>query len=392
MENEQRWINEDGIYFPVSGDTRLLDSPGEGVFVVAKSSTSFMTRIGLRRVADRFEFDFKIYELGTEPIIKLIKKTWESSPFVDGNKNLGVIFNGIKGTGKTLSAKLLCNAIGLPVVIVQNDVEGLLPFLQSLNFECVVFIDEAEKTFKKGEDDDVLLRLIDGVYNAKRHLYILTTNQLTLNDNLLGRPGRIRYRFEFKNLLPSAIEAYLDDNLLPQYNSQRKAILDQVDLLEISTIDILKALVDEVNIHGHLPSTSCLNIPVSMHKFEILAFHYVEDYSRKDEIFSFIEKKVKESGCSSINEWILDWTSEDGEEDAEGLLSDEFSYVRKVIISASVPVLEAGCITSYGTIVESPDRNGFFLMHSVYSNDDYVCLLLKKKGSPSLYRGKLSEI
>ena len=160
MSKGQQWINEEGTFYQVSGDTRLLPCPGDGVFVVSESSNPMMTRIGLRRIADRFEFDFKIYELGAEPMIRLIKKTWESAPFIAGGKNLGVIFNGIKGTGKTLSAKLLCNAIGLPVVIVQNDFKGLLPFLQSLNFECVVFIDEAEKTFKKGEDDDILLRLM----------------------------------------------------------------------------------------------------------------------------------------------------------------------------------------------------------------------------------------
>ena len=144
----QQWINEAGTFYPVSGDTRLLASPGHGVFVVVESATPMMKRIGLNRIGDKFDFDFKLYELGTDPIIRLVKKTWESRPFVEGNKNLGVIFNGIKGTGKTLSAKLLCNAIGLPIVIVQNSSEGLLPFLQSLNFECVVFIDEAEKTFK----------------------------------------------------------------------------------------------------------------------------------------------------------------------------------------------------------------------------------------------------
>ena len=190
----QKWVNENGIYFPISGDTKLLRTPGKGVFNVVQSPNPMDARIGLQRIGDVFEFNFKIYELGCEEMLQIIKKTWESDVFVEGEKNLGVIFNGIKGTGKTLSAKLLCNALGLPVLIVQSPYEGLVNFLQSLCFECVVFIDEAEKTFKMGEDDDVLLRLIDGVYNQTRKLYILTTNQLTLNDNLLGRPGRIRYR------------------------------------------------------------------------------------------------------------------------------------------------------------------------------------------------------
>lgn len=389
MNNSQQWINESGTFFPVSGDTRLLESPGDGVFVVVQISTPMMKRIGLKKIGEKFEFDFKLYELGSEPIIRLVKKTWNSDTFIKGNKNLGVIFNGIKGTGKTISAKLLCNAIGLPVVIVQNNGEGLLPFLQSLNFECVVFIDEAEKTFKKGEDDDILLRLIDGVYNACRRLYILTTNQLTLNDNLLGRPGRIRYRFEFSNLLPEAIEDYLKDNLRPNLMDQKEKILQQIDLLEISTIDILKALVDEVNIHGQLPEKPCLNIPVAKFAYEILKFHYLESVDSKNDVMNFIRSKMAESGYSSLNEWINKWKSKVGDKDAEDVLTDEFEYVSRHTLTSTSSSLWRETTTSMGVIVSEPDADGFFIMRSRYDDSDVLCLLLKKKESPSLYRGML---
>ena len=389
MKNNQQWINESGTFFPVSGDTRLLESPGDGVFVVVQTSTAMIKRIGLKRIGDQFDFDFKIYELGLEPIIRLVKKTWFSDAFIEGNKNLGVIFNGIKGTGKTISAKLLCNAIGLPVVIVQNNCDGLLPFLQSLNFECVVFIDEAEKTFKKGEDDDILLRLIDGVYNACRRLYILTTNQLTLNDNLLGRPGRIRYRFEFSNLLPEAIEEYLNDNLRSDLMDQKEKILQQIDLLEISTIDILKALVDEVNIHGQLPETPCLNIPVAKFAYEILKFHYLDNIEDKTQVLNFIRTKMGENGYVSLNEWINKWKSKDGNKDAVDLLTDEFDYVSIHTMTSTSSSLWRETTTSMGSIVSEPDADGFFIMRSRYDDSDMLCLLLKRKESPSLYRGML---
>ena len=389
MNNSQQWINESGTFFPVSGDTRLLESPGSGVFVVVQISTPMMKRIGLKKIGEKFDFDFKLYELGSDPIIKLVKKTWNSDTFIEGNKNLGVIFNGIKGTGKTISAKLLCNAIGLSVVIVQNNGDGLLPFLQSLNFECVVFIDEAEKTFKKGEDDDIFLRLIDGVYNACRRLYILTTNQLTLNDNLLGRPGRIRYRFEFSNLLPEAIEEYLKDNLRPDMVDQKEKILQQIDLLEISTIDILKALVDEVNIHGQLPEKQCLNIPVAKFAYEILKFHYLENVDAKTEVMNYIRSKMAESNYSSMNEWINKWESNDGEKDAVDLLSDKFGYVSIHTMTSTSSSLWRDTNTSMGTITSEPDADGFFLMRSRYDDSDSLCYLLKKKESPSLYRGML---
>lgn len=385
----QKWVNEGGTYFPICGDTVLLRTPGKGVFNVVQSSNPMDARIGLQRIGDTFGFNFKIYELGCEEMLQIIKRTWESDVFVEGEKNLGVIFNGIKGTGKTLSAKLLCNALGLPVLIVQNPYEGLVNFLQALSFECVVFIDEAEKTFKMGEDDDVLLRLIDGVYNQTRKLYVLTTNQLTLNDNLLGRPGRIRYRFEFGNLHPKAIKDYLDDNLLLEYADQRESILEQIDLLEISTIDILKALVDEVNIHGRLPEVQCLNIPAAKYAFEILEFHDLQYYADKEVVKQFVKDKLRESGFSSVLEWLNRWKSDDGEHDIEDVLNEEFGYVTKRVIKSSFSSLFKDDNTSDGTIIQEVDADGFFVMRMRYWDADHLCLLLRKINTPSLYRGML---
>lgn len=385
----QKWVNEGGILYPISGDTVLLKTPGRGIFNVVKSQNPMDARLGLQRIANTFEFNFKIYELGCDEMLRTIKKTWESEIFVKGEKNLGVIFNGLKGTGKTLSAKLLYNALDLPVVIVQYPYEGLVNFLQSLCFECIVFIDEAEKTFKKGEDDDILLRLIDGVYNQTRKLYILTTNQLTLNDNLLGRPGRIRYHFEFGNLLPKAINDYLDDNLLSQFADQRRSILDQVDLLEISTIDILKALVDEVNIHGRLPEDMCLNIPTAKYVFEILEFYYVTELDRYKEIKEFIGEQMKETKASSISEWLHKPRKDDKDETNEDLLGDKYGSVYLSTVKSSKPSLLRETVTSHGTIETVPNADGYFLMRSRYDESVHLCLLLRKKNSPSLCRGQL---
>jgi hypothetical protein len=385
----QKWVNEGGIYFPISGDTVLLKTPGKGVFNVVKSANPMDARLGLQKVADTFEFNFKIYELGCDEMLRTIKKTWESDVFVKGEKNLGVIFNGLKGTGKTLSAKLLCNALDLPVVIVQYPYEGLVNFLQSLCFECIVFIDEAEKTFKKGEDDDVLLRLIDGVYNQTRKLYILTTNQLTLNDNLLGRPGRIRYRFEFSNLLPKAINDYLDDNLQPEYADQRRSILNQVDLLEISTIDILKALVDEVNIHGQLPDNMCLNIPTAKHAFEILEFYGITKLDRYKEVKVFIGRQMKDCDASTIGEWLRKPQKINKKKTNEDLLEDKFDSVYITTITTHSNALTQETSTSRGTIATAPNSDGYFMLNDRYEDSAHLCLLLRKKNNPSLYRGQL---
>jgi hypothetical protein len=76
----------------------------------------------------------------------------------------------------------------------------------------------------------------------------LTTNELNVNDNLLGRPSRIRYVKQFGNLDKATVEEYIDENLMDM--SAKQDIVDFIDTLTISTIDILKSIVTEVNIHG----------------------------------------------------------------------------------------------------------------------------------------------
>lgn len=186
----QKWIDECGTLFPIDGNTVLY--PSSGIFELYQGKGQDK-RVGLKKLSEKFEFNHKIYDVGCDNLFDIIQKTWESDKFVEENKNLGVIFTGYKGTGKSVGAKLLCNRLDIPVIIIpDNEIEGMVSFIQQLDFECIVLIDEAEKTFKRGESDEVLLKLIDGVYNRSRKLYILTTNTLNVNENLLGRPGRIR--------------------------------------------------------------------------------------------------------------------------------------------------------------------------------------------------------
>lgn len=102
----QKWIYENGLYFPVKGETTSENILGKGVFKLEASSPDF-SRIGLRRIADEFTFDFKVYDLGFEDFFKLVQDKWNSPSFQETGKNLGIVLNGLKGAGKTIAAKLL---------------------------------------------------------------------------------------------------------------------------------------------------------------------------------------------------------------------------------------------------------------------------------------------
>ena len=62
---------------------------------------------------------------------------------------------------------------------------------------------------------------MDGVFSSNcRRVFLLTTNNLHINENLLSRPSRIRYIREFGNLEEHVVRAYLKDNLKDQESTE----------------------------------------------------------------------------------------------------------------------------------------------------------------------------
>lgn len=388
MELNQKWVKENGVFYPIPGDTTLHQTPGTGVFQIYEEKSMGGSRLGLRKMADEFTFGFKIYDLGAEDIMRKIDITWNSDVFVYGKKNLGVIFNGLKGTGKTIASKILSNRMQMPVVIVPEAFDGLLSFIQSLCFECTILIDEAEKTFK--EDGDVLLKMIDGVYNESRKLYILTTNRLSIDENLLGRPGRVRYIKQFGNLTAKAVGDYIKDNLRDQ--SKKEQILDVVDILEISTIDILKAIVDEVNIHGAITENSLLNIPKASYKIDVVRFDDVPK-ERFNELKDFIKGHVGLHG--SVRAWLnKPWTDSDGEKrNNRAQIDDRFDAdCYEVQVASRYPMLMKNQDTRIGVVLEQPDADGFFIVNNPWNDKEELCCVLNYHDAPSLYRGGLQML
>ena len=384
IASKQKWINDGGILYPIPGYASLLTSPGNGIFRIYEHPQT--KRLGLEKIDDTFRFDFKIYDLDSEEIISKIIKTWTSDLFRESNKNLGVIFNGLKGTGKTIAAKLLCNRIGLPVIVVSKLIDGMLEFIQSLHFESIILIDEAEKTFR--EEQEVLLKMIDGVYNDMRKLYILTTNKLSIDENLLGRPGRIRYIKEFSNLSVKAVNDVIDDNL--KDISLKEGVLKVVDSLEISTIDILKAIIDECNIMGAVPSDFTLNIPKAKYKMQIISFDGVEQVAHR-ELQDYIKSRLVD------NETVAGWLGKTvGAGEGSGktkrnmdLVEDMFDCSLDISWwSMSTLGVYMGKRIRHGTVSSDPDKYGFFTFETDW-NETRLCCLCYNTGIPSLYRGNL---
>lgn len=248
MENNSIWIERGLNYTNTPGDFITKQKLPKGVYLL-----NFSPREGfwLEKTSDEFIMDFKIYDMETE-FIDYVYKTYENT-----TRNLGVLLNGTKGTGKTVTAKLICNKLNLPVIMVTAPYDGIADYLGGIKDECVIFFDEFEKVFRghSNEDSDgpnagtSLLSVMDGLYTAGgRKVFILTTNNKRIDSNMLNRPSRIRYVKEFSDISEKVVREYCKDNL--KNLDFLEEIVEYSKTLEIVTIDIIKSIVEEVNIHN----------------------------------------------------------------------------------------------------------------------------------------------
>ena len=217
--------------------------------------------LALVYVQEKFNLPAKIYGMDKQ-LIDQVTTAYASGVLTN---NLGVILSGVKGTGKTVTAKQLCNLLGLPVILVDRIYDNFPSFVCDIKQDVLVFVDEYEKIYDRHESS--LLSVMDGALdNGFKRVFILTTNVLCVSDNLIQRPGRIRYLKRYKDLDRETIELVVDDLLI--HKELREQTIDFIASLQTITIDIVKALIDEVNIFHKPPST-----------FEnIFNVHVVKDY------------------------------------------------------------------------------------------------------------------
>ena len=238
---KQIWL-QDGNVFSQGSATTVSHPEGlpKGIYEVKVSMTKFY----LSKIAESFTFDYKLYGLN-QKFIDYVLKTYENT-----TGNLGVLLDGIKGTGKTVTAKELCNNLQLPVILVQSmgdSNDKLIKYLSTtINFDCIFFFDEYEKEFKNSSD---VLSFMDGTYNSiYRKIFLLTTNELNVDPNLLGRPSRIRYKKSFSNLSEEVTREILNDILKDKTAIEK--VIELTHSMNIITIDLIKAIATEINIHG----------------------------------------------------------------------------------------------------------------------------------------------
>lgn len=260
----------------------------------------------LTKTAARYVFPYKIYG-AHEHIVERVRRAWHGLP-----SNFGVLLNGLKGTGKTITAQQIVNwAIdeGIMVLNVQSPVP-LAMIMDHIEQPMLVLFDEFEKTHDETVHKGVqqqLLSAIDGLSkNEHRRLFLFTTNTKKVNDNLVDRPSRIRYNWEFGRLSTDLIDMLIDDMLDKTLKHFRAEIIDYLNTREVLTIDVVKTVIIECNIFKEAPGEfkDVMNLTErapSAFKVEI-----IDEMGMPIEVSNFFR--------GSMNSWLLGLMSKNGQQ------------------------------------------------------------------------------
>lgn len=198
----------------------------------------------LAHISEKFDLPFKIYDI-ERLFIDRVKKSWANTV-----SNMGILLNGVKGTGKSVTAEILCNEFNLPVIIVPFKHKNLVSFINDIQQDVIIFIDEYDKIFDRY--DNSLLSVMDGVLKKdNRCLFLLTSNEQWLERNMLQRPSRIRYVKTFGDLSATAILEIVNDMLI--HKELLEPTVKFISYLSIITMDLVKSIIEEVNIHQEVP-------------------------------------------------------------------------------------------------------------------------------------------
>lgn len=318
---ENKWQKSGNKFY--NGDTSdqkdLLDS---GIYSLERDPATGV--LYLEKLYEQFNFDYKMYGIQSKFIDRVV------TTYNNTKGNLGILLNGIKGTGKSVTAKVLSNKFDLPVVLINKNYPGIPDFINSIQQDIVVFIDEFEKIFD--ERDGSVLTVMDGTLdNGFRRTFLLTTNNLRVNENLIQRPGRVRYLKTFYDLDREIIEMIVDDCL--KYPELREDTVSFISRLELITVDIVKAVVAEVNIHRESPEEFKDVFNVKERELKTNIYHIKDDGSETlmrradghiyDRVFN-----TSETSGPYINEYIPGF----GETDFHQIVNAEQGLV-KVILS-----------------------------------------------------------
>jgi len=220
---------------------------------------------------------------------------WIKSYEHNSAKNLGILLSGTKGTGKTVAAQLFCQRMNKPVIFITEAYNGpgFEAFISDPHFsDSIIFIDEFEKVYRRDEESNSLLTLMDGMYHTKL-IFLLTANDpSSINNKLKNRLNRVKYHKIYSKLDAATVAEIVDDLLKkPAYRDSVDKFVETVDML---TMDVLTSIIREVNLFDEsaLECAKFLNLTAEPEYFNITVTYKGTDYKCDGQFVNYRKNPV----------------------------------------------------------------------------------------------------
>lgn len=210
-------------------------------------------------VKDRLKFDLpkRIYGKHVSYRNTIVRTFGETTG------TLGILLDGLKGTGKSLLAEDICNKLieqNLPILLISESVSpSLIKMFISAMGPCVLYFDEFGKFYKEEARDKMLTLFSDS--SLKKVMFIVTSNHHgELTDAMIHRPGRFLYKINYKGLMEEEILEIIDDNKIEpavlsyilDYCKHHQCSFDVVRVLIACAFnaDTVQKFVEAISIHN----------------------------------------------------------------------------------------------------------------------------------------------
>lgn len=162
----------------------------------------------------------------------------------DEKNTTGVLLTGEKGTGKTVTAKVIAQQANLPIIVIHPEtiLAELSDFFKSFDDSVCILFDEVDKNFETRD----LLTFLDGIQKTARKLVVMTANDSNRVDEFLkNRCSRVRY-FRNYSMVEDAkeyAEMIAKDRNLENIDEVVNFIVDSI---KFPSIDNICSFIDEI--------------------------------------------------------------------------------------------------------------------------------------------------
>lgn len=229
----------------VGQDTRTMDNLPSQIFAVGHDLQGYYLEPIKEKFNEPDDYDESFFGPKLDYLVNRAKAE---------TGNVGYLFSGVKGMGKTLLMEMIANRLELPVVIIETnsmvDNNNLFQFLFALDSSMVIIIDEFEKKLSQTAQEQ-LLSFFDGIYNSnKKKVFLLSCNQENINDAFLGRLGRILYKIPFKAIKEKDVCVKFMQKHTSLNDEQINRLVELLATKQQVTIDILHKIAKEVRLNS----------------------------------------------------------------------------------------------------------------------------------------------